>query len=404
MENRMKRKTGNLGIALLVSLLLIVFGTAQAEETEPFADEPQDEMSQRMRMIAQDDKMPELTARSAILLEASTGHVLYARNKDERMFPASTTKMMTLILALERGRMDDIVTVSRHAEGTEGSTLWLEEGERLRLEDLLYGMMMVSGNDATIAIAEHLDGSVGAFARHMTQRAHELGAKDTNFRNPHGLPDEQHYTTAHDLARIAVHGYRLPGFEDIVGKKEGIFPWVHDPAHFLRNENQILWLVEGANGVKTGYTDAAGRCLVSAAKRDGIQLIAVVLDSIYMWNDSIALLEQGFQMVEPKKIVSGGTIEGTLPVQSGRKKSLPVAAAEDIIVPEFKEGDVTYEIVCDLPEHVRAPIREGETEGTLRVMLDGRQVASTPLVAVESIEQKSFFLVVWNMMREIFHI
>ncbi len=343
------------------------------------------------------DEMPDLTARAAILIEAKTGRVLYARNAESRMFPASTTKMMTLILALEQNCLDDVVTVSDEAEGTEGSTLWLEKGETIPMEGLLYGMMMVSGNDATIAIAEHLAGDVPSFARQMTERAHELGAKDTNFVNPNGLPDEKHYTTAHDLARIAAHGYTLPGFEEIVSCKEETFPWVHDPSHYLRNENRILWLVDGGNGVKTGYTDAAGRCLVSAARRDGIQLIAVVLDSTYMWNDSIALLERGFKKVQPHWAIRAGQADQKVLVEAGRQKFTRAEAAEDLVVPGFEGGEVPdYELSYDLVPVLNAPVKRGDPVGTLRVMLEGKEIASTPLLAADDVEIKSFFLLMWK--------
>ena len=382
-------------ILTVSGILLLCWGIFMSPSLQ--AEEPEAEPP---RIVPRGDLLPDVTARSAIVMEAKTGHVLYERNADQRMFPASTTKMMTLITALEDGNLDDIVTVSRNAAETDGSTLWLEAGERIRLENLLYGMMMVSGNDATVAVAEHMDGSVSAFARRMTKRAHELGAKSTNFMNSSGLPDENHYTTARDLAWIAIHGFTVPGFEEIVSTKEGIFPWVHDPSHFMRNENQMLWLYEGANGIKTGYTDAAGRCLVSSAKRDGIQLVAVVLDALYMWNDSIAMLDEGFRQVTTRKVVTGGRVEKTLPVSSGRKKTVDVKTTEDIQLPEFSNGIVHYELQYELPKEVHAPVAEGDRIGTLHILLEGREVAATPLVTTESIEQKSFFRKVWRMLRE----
>ncbi len=373
---------------------LMIFGSVHAEDVQRAQAVP-------AGAVPAGDVLPQVTARAAIVMEASTGHVLYERRPAQRMFPASTTKMMTLIMALEADRMDDMVTVGRNAAGTEGSTLWLEEGERLRMEELLYGMMMVSGNDATVAIAEHLSGSVPAFARAMTLRAKELGTEGTNFTNPNGLPDEQHYTTAHDLAILAAHGFTLPGFERIVSTKEGLYPWVHDPSHFLRNENQMLWLYEGANGVKTGYTDAAGRCLVSSARKNGVQLIAVVLDADYMWNDSIALLDEGFRHVSSRKFIEAGRIEKTLPVVSGRKKTIDVKAGETLYLPEFDKSEENYVIRYELPEKIHAPIEAGQRLGTLHVMLEGREVASVPLDADSDVEQKSFFKLVWNRLQKI---
>lgn len=250
-------------------------------------------------IVPDGDVLPEVTARSAIVMEADTGKIIYQRNAHELRYPASTTKMMTLIVALENADLDEVVTTSENAYGAEGSTMWLEVGERLTMEQMLYGIMLVSGNDATIAVAEHIAGSVPRFANMMTNKAHDIGATDTYFKNPNGLPDPEHYSTAYDLALIAAYGYKNPMFVKIVSTKEKFVPWsINDYDRTLTNENQMLWLYDGANGVKTGYTDAAGRCLVSAAKRDGVQLIVVVLDALYMWNDSIALLDYGFKQVK----------------------------------------------------------------------------------------------------------
>lgn len=356
---------------------------------------------QNPRPVPPGDLLPNVTATSAIVMEASTGHVIYSREPNKRMFPASTTKMVTLIMALENGKPEEIVTVGQNAFGVEGSTLFLETGDKIPLKELLCGMIMHSGNDAAVAVAEHVDGDIKTFARNMTKRAHELGATGTNFTNPHGLPDTNHYTTAHDLALLAAHGYSLENFEEIVSLKEKTFQWVHDPAKLLRSENQMLWIYRGGNGVKTGYTDAAGRCLVSAAKRDGIQLVAVVLDSYFMWNDSIALLDYGFANVSSEKIIDGGKVVKTLPVVSGHKKTIPIKTADDIVVPIFKNSD-DYEIKYDLPNFLSAPIKKGETVGQVRVMLDGKEVASTDLIATESDTQKSFFKMLWENLKKLF--
>ena len=351
------------------------------------------------RPVPANDKLPNMTATSAIVIEAKTGHIIYQRDANKKMFPASTTKMMTLITALEYGKLDEMVTVSNNAFGAEGSTLWLEAGEKIPLGDLLSGMMMISGNDAAIAIAEHVDGSVSKFAAHMTKRAKELGAKGTHFTNANGLPDENHYTTAYDLAMLAAYGYTLDHFEEIVSTQEKTFPWVHDPSHLLRNENQMLWLYQGGNGVKTGYTDAAGRCLVSAANRNGIQLIAVVLDSLYLWNDSIALLDYGFSQVSTETLVKANETVNTLPILSGRKKTMSVKTTDEIVMPTFKNDDDAYEIDYDVPSFLRAPIKKGDTIGKVHVLCDGREVAESNIIATADVEQKSFFKLILNTIR-----
>ena len=358
---------------------------------------------QNTRPVAPDDVLPNVTATAAIVIEASTGHVLYERNADQRMFPASTTKMMTLITALESNNIDEIVTVGAGAYNAEGSTLWLDVGEKIPLGELLYGMMLISGNDGAIAIAEHCGGTVADFAATMTRRAQELGATGTNFTNANGLPDANHYTTARDLAIMAAHGFTLPHFEEICSAKEVSFGWIHDSTKLLRNENQMLWLYRGANGIKTGYTDAAGRCLVTAAKQNGVQLIAVVLDSLYIWNDSIFLLDYGFSRVSSQTLIQPEQIVKTLPITSGRRKSMQVKTAGEIIMPVFEGDDNAYDIVYDLPESLTAPIKSGETIGKIRVILpDGREAASVDVVTTIDVEQKSFFRLILNKIKSFF--
>lgn len=355
---------------------------------------------QNPRPVPQGDALPNVTATSAIVMEASTGHVIYSRNPDQKMFPASTTKMVTLIMALENGNPNDMVTVGQNAFGVEGSTLYLETGDKMPLNELLCGMIMHSGNDAATAVAEHIDGNVKTFAEHMTKRAHELGAVHSQFTNPHGLPDVNHFTTAHDLALLAAHGYSLAGFEEAVSAQEKTYQWIHDPAKKLRSENQLLWLYRGGNGVKTGYTEAAGRCLVSAAKRDGIQLVAVVLDSYYMWNDSIALLDYGFANVGSETVIRDGEVVKVLPVVSGHKKTMAVKTSENVVVPVFK-NDRNFSVEYELPKVLSAPIEKGETVGQAHVILDGKEIAVTNLITADSDMQKSFFRLLLDNLKKL---
>ena len=256
----------------------------------------------RQIMVAANDSLPQVTATAAVVMEVSTGKIIYQRNAWQKMFPASTTKIMTLIMALEHGGLNEIVTVSPTAFGVEGSSLYLEQNDKMPLGELLEGMILLSGNDAATAVAEHCGGNVQNFAIQMTKRAKELGATNTNFTNPHGLPDENHYTTAYDLAVIAAHGFKLPKFAEIVSLQEKNYQWLHGDDKRLESENQMLKIYRGANGVKTGYTQVAGRCLVSSAKRGDVQLVAVVLDSLFMWHDSVALLDYGFANFNPHDV------------------------------------------------------------------------------------------------------
>ena len=351
-------------------------------------------------VVSPTDPLQKLTARSAIVMDTVTGQVLYERDIDTRRYPASTTKMMTLIVALEHGRLDDTVTVSKHAEGVEGSTLWLVQGDKIPLGELLTGMMMHSGNDATVAVAEHIAGSVPAFVEMMNEKAAEIGAYNTHFVNPNGLPDENHYTTAFDLAKIAAYGYSLPHFEEIVSKQEVIYDWVKDPAKKLRNENQMLWLYRGANGVKTGYTDAAGRCLVSAARRDGMQLVAVVLDSYYMWNDSIALLDYGFQNAHPITLVKKGEVVAKVDVADGRQDELELVAAESLVAVEKIGETGKVEKKLEIPKEVAAPIKKGDVVGKVVCYYDGKRQGAIYLLAAKDVEYYSFWDNLLNWWRE----
>nr|WP_092067414.1 D-alanyl-D-alanine carboxypeptidase family protein [Dendrosporobacter quercicolus]NSL46577.1 D-alanyl-D-alanine carboxypeptidase [Dendrosporobacter quercicolus DSM 1736]SDL56314.1 D-alanyl-D-alanine carboxypeptidase (penicillin-binding protein 5/6) [Dendrosporobacter quercicolus] len=339
----------------------------------------------------------EITAKSAIVMDASTGKILYEKAAQEQRYPASTTKIMTLIVALEHGNLEDMVTASPKAASTEGSSLWLEPGEKLQLLDLLYGIMLVSGNDATVAVAEHISGSMDNFAKLMTEKAHAIGAKNTNFVNSSGLPDPKHVTTAHDLAKIAAYGYKNPLFTQIVSTKEKVIPWpgkAHDRE--LYNENKMLWLFDGGNGVKTGYTEDAGRCLVSAARRNDIQLVAVVLDSEYMWDDSMALLDYGFKQLRPVTLFAKGDILKTVKIKDGKARTVALVTSSDMVVPVSGADQEEFKTIIDAPGNIAAPVNAGEKIGVARVMYKDTEIAAVDLLATETVERKSFFGLIWG--------
>ncbi len=346
---------------------------------------------------------PVLTAKSAIVIEASTGKILFAKGAADRRPPASTTKMMTLIVALEHGNFNDIVTTSPGAAATEGSSLWLAPGEQLKLIDMLYGMMLVSGNDATVAVAEHISGSVDKFARLMTEKARAIGAIDTNFANSSGLPDPRHYSTAADLARIAAYGYKNPLFAQIVSTKHTVIPWPgksHD--RDIYNENKLLWQYDGGNGVKTGFTEEAGRCLVSGAKRDGIQLVAVVLDGDRMWEDSIKMLDYGFSRMRPVTMFQQGDIMKTVKVVDGKNDLIKLVAAGTVVVPAADGDREGFSTVVVAPDRVEAPVKAGQKIGAIKTLYRNTEVSSVDLVAAEPAERKTFFGLLWSSLWNVF--
>jgi len=240
---------------------------------------------------------PQVGAEAAVLMVANTKQVLFEKNAHNIMYPASTTKIMTLITALERGNPNSIVTVSSSAAACEGSSLELNAGDKLTLNNAMTGMMLVSGNDAAEAIAAHVAGSIPLFVNMMNANAEKIGAKSTHFSNPHGLPDPyNHYTTAYDLALITNYGMQNTIFAKIVSTKEYTVEFVNGKKTHVKNTNKMLTTYPGANGAKTGYTEAAGDCLVATAKRGNLQLIAVILNSDdTRWEDATKLLDYGFQ-------------------------------------------------------------------------------------------------------------
>ncbi len=265
-----------------------------------------------------------LSAQSAVVIDADTGDVLFEHNADTRLPMASTTKIMTALVALETGGLERTYTVKKEYAAVEGSSMYLQEGERITLRDTLYGLMLASGNDAAVAIAEEC-GGYDAFVEKMNAKAAALGLKDTHFVNPNGLPDASHYTTAHELAMITAAALRDPVFRQIVATQS-----CTAGGHALTNHNRLLRMYDGAIGVKTGFTRAAGRCLVSAAERSGRTLIAVTLNDPDDWNDHIALLDAGFAQYEPVTLHEAGETVVTQRVFGGDVEQVPLTAQHTV--------------------------------------------------------------------------
>lgn len=311
---------------------------------------------------------PAVTCHAAILMEWQTGTILFEKNGFVRMHPASITKMMTALLALENGRLEDLVTVSEEAALQVGSSMYLKKGDVYTLEDLLYGLMLSSGNDAAWAIAEHIGGTAQAFFEMMNERARSIGAINTQFQNPHGLTDPNHYTTAFDLALIARTCLRHPYFRHLVATREkDVIDASGQVKSQLANTNRLLWLYLGADGVKTGTTESAGQCLVASATRDDTRLLSVVLASHDRWADSAALLDYGFNNFRVARLAQAGETLLELPCKGAIQKKVPVIAKTDLLccVPRDSTGlDLRFE----LPEKV-GPCRGGTVIGRAIVFL-----------------------------------
>jgi len=237
-------------------------------------------------------------AQAAVLINAKTKKVLFSKNKDQRRLIASTTKIMTAIVAIEDGKLDDIVTIGPNAVGVEGSSVYLKLGDKIPLKSLLYGLMLRSGNDAAVAIAEYIGGSIDGFVFLMNQKAEQLGLKNTHFANPTGLHDFKNYSSAYDLAILTAYCLKNPVFAEIVRTKQITVPWTEGTTRSFANKNKLLHMYKWADGVKTGYTKKSGRTLVASATMDGIKLVAVTLSDPTDWKDMIRMFEYGFKKLD----------------------------------------------------------------------------------------------------------
>lgn len=331
-----------------------------------------------------------ISAQKALLMDAQTGRILFAKNADEKSLIASTTKIMTALLVCQQCNVLDRVRIPKEAVGIEGSSIYLQEGEILTVQDLLYGMMLHSGNDAAVALAIYCGGTLEGFAQMMNDKAHNLGLENTHFVNPHGLDAPGHYSSAIDLAKLTAYAMKDPIFLQTVSTKT-----VNAAGRALTNHNKLLWRVKGANGVKTGYTRSAGRILVSGASRCGRQLIAVTIHAPDDWNDHMQLLEQGFSKYTVSSLIRKGDVLGTVQVLEGAQGSVDVIAAEDFRY-ALAHGE-QINVVLPGPGFVFAPIAENSGLGDACILVDGVPVGRIPTVAGDSVElcaekEKTF----WN--------
>lgn len=330
-----------------------------------------------------------VAAKGAVLIDAASGRVLFAQNANERLPMASTTKIMTAILALENCLPGEKVTAGKNASGVEGTSIYLSEGEILTMEHMLYGLMLRSGNDAAVAIAEHVSGSVSAFAEAMNKKAAELGAS-AHFVNPHGLPAEGHEASALGMALIMRSALTLPQFRTITATQRKVIPWVgNEYSRVLENKNRLLSTYEGTTGGKTGYTKAAGRCLVFSAERNGLELIGVVLNCPTWFDTAETMLDYGFEHFRAETVLRTGQPVGTASIRGSASDSIKVVAGEDLksAVPVGAQFTVHYEY----KENLEAPIRAGDPVGYAYLRSGGQVLASCPLLAAEDVDEWNFF-------------
>ncbi len=370
----------------IISTILACTTTAQANPVIPVPTQPQQPTFM--------PSAPNLDAKAYILIDASSGKVLAEKNSNERVPPASLTKLMSLYIisgAIKSGQvhMDDKVRISTKAWKTEGSRMFVKVGDEVPLKDLLQGIIVASGNDATVALAEYIAGTEESFTSMMNQQAKLLGMNNSHFMDSTGLPNKDHYSTAHDLA-ILTQAYIKNFPEDYSFYSD---KWVSYNGIKQPNRNRLLWRYQYADGLKTGHTDEAGYCLVGSAKKDGMRLISVVLgapNDQARTEDSIRLLTYGFRFYETHKLYTANTALTQARVWQGQKSEIPMGVTDDFYVTVPTAQYKRLEASLQLNNPLKAPIVKGQSYGTLNIILNNQVVASKPLVALDSTDKGGF--------------
>ncbi|MDD4169878.1 MAG: D-alanyl-D-alanine carboxypeptidase [Desulfotomaculaceae bacterium] len=338
---------------------------------------------------------PEIVGQAAVVIDSKNGQVLFEKNPHQRMYPASTTKTLTAIIALENFGLPDLVTIPKNACNIEGSAIGLQEGEEISMEHLLYSMLLNSGNDSAVAIASHYGSSVDGFMGLMNEKAAEVGAVNTHFKNPNGLPDPEHYTTAYDLSLIARYAMQNEEFRKIVATKTKTIQREDPKAQtYLLNSNKLLWRYEGAVGTKTGYTEAARQCLIATAVRQDRELIAVVLGSEggSIWDDTTTLLDYGFTNFKPLNIVESGSHITDVPVRYGVSGAVPALAGYSLTfnIPTDKPNEIRQEV--KLKEKITAPIEAGDELGEVIYYFGEQEIGKVCLLSRQEMPRKILYL------------
>lgn len=323
-----------------------------------------------------------ISAQKAILMDASTGRVIYEKNADEQSLIASTTKIMTALVVCQQCNVLDRVRIPKEAVGIEGSSMYLKEGEILTVQELLYGLMLQSGNDAAVALAIYCGGTVEGFAQLMNDKARSLGMNGSHFVNPNGLDAPGHYSTARDLAVLAAYAMADPVFARTVSTKQ-----IKVGERYLTNHNKLLWQVEGADGIKTGFTKAAGRILVSSALRQGRRLVCVTINAPDDWRDHAALYERGFGDYAIRQIVEENQILGSIEVLGGEGELVHLVAQEGFSYALTQQEQP--QIILSQREFVYAPVVEGADAGYAYVVLGEKTIGRIPVMYGETVERET---------------
>lgn len=337
-------------------------------------------------------------ARAMVVLEGYSGDILYSFNADKQLPMASTTKIATAIVAIENcENLDEKFRVSDNAVGIEGTSIYLKKGEELSMRELLYGLILASGNDCAVAIAEYFEGEEN-FVAMMNQLVIDLGLENTNFTNPHGLDEDSHYTSAYDLATITAYALKNPVFKEIVStKKMTIEPTSEYQTRYLKHKNRLLFQDDHCIGVKTGFTDNAGRCLVNAHEENGMQIISVVLNCQPMFEECDRLTKLALENYTMKEFVEPYTFVSNIPVNSSKTSEIGVVTVEGFSKPILKAEEELYDIKYHLPESIDAPVGLNQVVGKVEVLFKDELIYGGHLITIESAENNEIRYVLDNI-------
>ena len=346
-----------------------------------------------------------LSAQSAVLIDARDGKILYEKDADTPRPMASTTKIMTAIVAIENGDVNEIIEITDEAVGVEGSSIYLQKGEKMTLLELLYALLLQSANDAAVAIAVGVGGSVEGFARMMNEKAIELGLTSTHFENPNGLDADGHVTTARELALLTAYALKNPTFAEIVSTYKRKISGPDGGVRLVVNHNKLLNMYDGCVGVKTGFTKKSGRCLVSAACRESLTLVAVTLSAPDDWRDHTALLNHGYENYLCEILCDEGGFIETLPVVGGVQDSL-LCVNCDFVAATLPRSHGEIGVNVKLPQMIYAPVKAGDVVGHVTYRCDGKVIGETDIKAAYDVQQikykKNFWQKVWDFISGIF--
>ena len=350
-----------------------------------------------------------INAKSAILIEASSGKILYEKNIHERFAPASMTKMMSLVLIMENIenrnlRMDEIVRTSKNASSMGGSQIFLEENEEMTVEDLLKGITIGSANDATVSLAERIAGTEKAFVDMMNEKAKELGLKNTQFKNSTGLDEEGHYSSSYDMSIIAKELVKHEKILEFSSIYETYLRTDTDNKFWLVNTNKLVRFYEGVDGLKTGYTEDAGYCLTATINKDNMRLIAVVMGeptSNIRNSEVSSLLDYGYNLYQKDEYVTKDEILDKVKVEKGKEEYANIVVLDNVFTVNkkgHKKGEVTFELDVNI---LRAPIKKGEVVGNLTIKEDGKIISKVDVTVDESIQKASIFTMYFRNLKDI---